>query len=423
MFTHTKVRRSLAALVATAGMAATAFAAPVGTSFTYQGLLENAGTKVTSTVNVDFRLFDAASGGTQRGGTISQMVTPDEGVFSATLDFGAGAFAMNEALWLEITVEGETLDRQKLESAPFALNTRGLNVGTNGDASVGGRFTVGGRELFFPDFWDIGAEANNFFSINETNVAPRLTIVQGGNVGIGTTAPTSALSVDGTADFAGNVGIGTSSPSQRLDVQGNARIAGGLFMDNPNAVADIAGRLRLDDNTHRIGPTSFGNVALTIDSALAFGLILTQGDAGKPGGGSWANTSDRRLKKNIESIDNALETVLALKGVTYEYKDAEAVNELPGERIGFIAQDVEAVIPDWISEHDDGYKRMTIRGFEALSVEAFREQQAQIDALEAEIESLKGGATVLRSSLAWPVVIGGALFAGLAVARRRQPKA
>ncbi|HED52702.1 MAG TPA: hypothetical protein ENJ00_00670 [Phycisphaerales bacterium] len=133
--------RSIRNLIAAVGAAACVMASPAaaqpGTSFTYQGVLTSAGTNVDTAVMVDFKLFDADVAGAQVGSTISSMVTPVDGVFSESLDFGVNAYVPNQALWLEITVEGDVLGRQKLEAAPFALNTRGIDVNSSGDVGIG----------------------------------------------------------------------------------------------------------------------------------------------------------------------------------------------------------------------------------------------------------------------------------------------
>ena len=119
--------------------------------------------------------------------------------------------------------------------------------------------------------------------------------------------------------------------------------------------------------------------------------VAGEGTAGKPGGGSWSSTSDRRLKKNIRDLEGALDLLTALRGVTFEYIDPHAISELPGTRIGMIAQEVEQVVPDWVSTGPTGYKRLTYRGFEALTVEAVRQLRAEKDVLErrvAELEAL-----------------------------------
>jgi hypothetical protein len=103
------------------------------------------------------------------------------------------------------------------------------------------------------------------------------------------------------------------------------------------------------------------------------------GDAGKPGGGSWSNSSDRRLKKNIRDLDGSLDRLMQLRSVSFEYENPEAINELPGTRIGMIAQEVEKVFPDWVSKGGHGYKTVTFRGFEALTVAALRELREEKD--------------------------------------------
>jgi hypothetical protein len=108
-------------------------------------------------------------------------------------------------------------------------------------------------------------------------------------------------------------------------------------------------------------------------------LLHVNGDAGKPGGGAWSVTSDARLKKNVQPLEQALERLLRLRGVTFEYKDPKAAHELPGERTGMIAHEVEKVFPDWVETGKDGMKRLSIRGFEALTVEALRELRAEKD--------------------------------------------
>ena len=67
--------------------------------------------------------------------------------------------------------------------------------------------------------------------------------------------------------------------------------------------------------------------------------------------------SDRRLKKNIERLQGSLDKLMQLRGVTYEYIDPKSINELAGERIGMIAQDVEEVFPDWVDERQDATRR------------------------------------------------------------------
>ena len=121
--------------------------------------------------------------------------------------------------------------------------------------------------------------------------------------------------------------------------------------------------------------------------------LHVNGDAGKPGGGAWTVASDARLKKDIRPLEQALARLLQLHGVTYEYKDPKAIHELPGQQTGMIAQEVEKVFPEWVEPGRDGMKRLSVRGFEALTVEALRElrteKDEQIRARDAQINSME----------------------------------
>jgi hypothetical protein len=111
-------------LFATIGRAQT----PLGTTFTYQGQLQNSGAPENGSCDLQFKLFDASSGGSQIGSTITDTgITITNGLFTVSLDFGAGAFA-GSARWLEIAVacpsgSGFTTlsPRQQLNPSPNAL--------------------------------------------------------------------------------------------------------------------------------------------------------------------------------------------------------------------------------------------------------------------------------------------------------------
>jgi len=109
------------------------------------------------------------------------------------------------------------------------------------------------------------------------------------------------------------------------------------------------------------------------------------------------STSDIRYKKNIETIDSALEKVQSLRGVTFDW-DNEAFpedesNKKPNftERAtGVIAQDVEKVLPEAVHENPEtGFKNVAYGNMVGLLVEAIKEQQTQINDLKAEIQSMK----------------------------------
>ena len=143
----------------------------------------------------------------------------------------------------------------------------------------------------------------------------------------------------------------------------------------------------------------------------SYQLQLAADSAGKPNGGSWANSSDARLKRGVAPLSGALERILQLQGVSFEW-----IN--PGEHggnsesAGFIAQDVERVFPDWVTmiEPTGADRELVAPGervrslslpfaFDAFLVEALREQQAQIEAQTVTIQELRAEIDALRGAL------------------------
>ncbi len=96
--------------------------------------------------------------------------------------------------------------------------------------------------------------------------------------------------------------------------------------------------------------------------------------------GTFNNTSDERLKENIQPIGGALSDVCKLQGVSFDWKDT-------GESTyGFIAQQVEPILPELVAtDEEDGIKSVNYVGLIGHLVEAIKEQQAQIDALTVKL--------------------------------------
>ncbi len=113
--------------------------------------------------------------------------------------------------------------------------------------------------------------------------------------------------------------------------------------------------------------------------------------------GDLNSTSDIRYKKNIETIEGAVDKVTALRGVTFDWdNDAFSENEtnkkpnFTERATGVIAQDVEKVLPEAVRQNPEtGFKNVAYGNMVGLLIEAIKEQQTQIDGLKAEIQSMK----------------------------------
>ena len=100
-------------------------------------------------------------------------------------------------------------------------------------------------------------------------------------------------------------------------------------------------------------------------------------------------SSDRKLKENIQPIEGGLNKILKLKGVSFDWKDEKRDKN----QLGFIAQDVEEVLPELVKEvetlgtEDETHKVVNYDGVIPVLVEAIKMQQKQIDRLSKLLEN------------------------------------
>lgn len=105
--------------------------------------------------------------------------------------------------------------------------------------------------------------------------------------------------------------------------------------------------------------------------------------------GTISTLSDARLKDQVQDYSHALDQINALRPVRYHYRDAgKAAFQPEGMHLGFIAQEVQQVFPEWVSQGDDGYLMLSMRGFEAVAVRAMQELNAKNDQLSEKNAAL-----------------------------------
>jgi len=156
---------------------------------------------------------------------------------------------------------------------------------------------------------------------------------------------------------------------------------------------------------------------VTIDYALGIGrepipspgTLVVSDDGLKPGGGSWGDSSDARLKKNVADLPGALDTITQLRGVTFEWRNPEAHANQAGTQVGMIAQEVETVFPNWVKDFPPmgadtnlvaaGETVKTLHypnAFNAYVVEALKELKTRVESLESENAALRRELAELR---------------------------
>jgi hypothetical protein len=235
----------------------------------------------------------------------------------------------------------------------FQLNIRNLSTGTQSSSDL---VCTANNGTETTNFMDIGingsgyvyqsgnpietgaandcyvlASGNNFYIVNN-NASKDILFLTGG-----TASTNERMRILST----GNVGIGTSTPSYKFQV--------------------------------KISGSYEGHVTST---------------------GSWASSSDVRLKKNIIPVTNALEYIMSLNPVRFDMKNEE--DSKTGNHFGFIAQELEQYLPELVNTDNEGMKSIEYATLTSILTGAVKEQQVVIDEQQKQINTQNERLTALE---------------------------
>jgi hypothetical protein len=145
-------------------------------------------------------------------------------------------------------------------------------------------------------------------------------------------------------------------------------------------------------NGTKVCPTA---VSVGIGTSTPDNLLTVNGSADKPGGGSWGTYSDGRLKTVNGSFGSGLGQVMQLRPVRYHYKSDNALGIRDAdEHIGVVAQEVQRVIPEAVTENGKGYLLVNNDPIIWSMVNAIKEQQKEI---EEQRKLLRAQSAAMRS--------------------------
>jgi hypothetical protein len=219
-----------------------------------------------------------------------------------------------------------------------AANTRSGFLRTSGEGTELSSFAGAGEPLILiaPDT----SASMRFYTGGSTSASERMRITSGGSVIVGQSYMTYPVSVE-------------------------AQSGGGqLALTRSGAVAEFY-----------MGGTTGGSTQLFVRSGGSGGVRL---DAGSTG---WVSASDIRLKDIEKPIENAVESLSTLQTVYYSWKDSEDKSL----HLGLIAQEVEDVFPELVSESSiDEMKGVNYTELIPVLIKAIQELKAEIDSLKTK---------------------------------------
>lgn len=386
--------------------------------------------------------FDVLKGGAAISlGTVTVAL----GGTNAT-SFGKNSIITSSADGLSLTATGTQLTVGNLLATTTATSYFSGNLGIR-DTSADYTFETA------------TSQSNGYFGVTQTNDGDLFNVSANGGTGIGTTTPTflsqSTIASSTASQLALSAGSGIAMWTMR---NAGGKLYFSTTTTTGTATTSIAAMtlsdtgkpgLSISSSTpnaqlvvNAVNTTDFSNLFLISSTTGAVQSVSTStifriDNNGQVYFGNYADcsgtnalqistkklvcasvVSDGRLKKDIEPITNGLQMVLNLKPVTFNWKDLTNFNTSdPREQMGFIAQDVEPLIPSAIGMSTDGYKTLDKTKIIPYIVDAIKSlwqnvtdliawnkdqdkslkkledqnalQQKEIDELKAEIKNLK----------------------------------
>ena len=282
------------------------------------------------------------------------------------------------------------------DGIPFTPDTASddfvVGSSTNTGISIQSDPAKSGRIVFArtgdPEEGGVVYDHNTDYMRFDVNSSEKVRIDNRGYVGIGTKSPQALLHLKADTTFeAPAIIFEDTNPDDSRE----ARIyqqAGDLVIEQGNTSQAYEGRIilidggtiKMENANGYLNLSSSGNVGVK-KSVPSYTL-----DVGGTIRGSNVSPSDARWKTNVTTLENALEKVINLRGVRYEWTDS---SKGIGDQLGLIAQEVETVFPEVVSTDNQGYKSVAYSKLVAPLIEAVKQLQKENQELKQRIEALE----------------------------------
>lgn len=257
--------------------------------------------------------------------------------------------------------------------------TGGGALQVSGNVNINGSFQINGVNIGTGGGGVSGSGTSNYIPkwTSGTGLGNSLVYDDGTSVGIGTTSPISNSALH----------LKTAINEWALVAETNdANYSGFYFLSNDASIylrkSDGVVTTQINSNSNSFLNSSGGSVGIGNSAPSASykldvtGSIRASVDV--------VISSDRRLKKNIRPIGNALERMMGLEGVTFDWRK----RGLPANNIGWIAQNVEQYAPELVSTDECGYKSVKYASAVALVAEAVKDVNSEVEMLKEQVRLL-----------------------------------
>ena len=344
----------------------------------------NAYGEISSSSSDGNLMFYADQGNTQANTTIRFYVDTTERMrIDSSGNVGIGTTSPIE----KITANGAVVSTASNSTGSTSGANRAILDFTSGGARIGhfrGTTAAGsGYASFYTDSTErmrIDSSGNLLVgttSASTTTVGARLKpsgrgdfTADGGNCSIMNRLTNDGDILTFQKDGNGQGAIGTSGNNLAIHGAGSGDDATGLMFVNSGSTQRIVPcqeGFTLNDGIINLGHSSNrfkdGYFSGTVNAA------------------NFNTTSDATLKTNVETLSGSLDAVMSMRGVSFDWIESGK------SEVGVIAQEIEEIIPDLVNTNEQGIKSVKYGNMVAVLIEAIKDQQKRIEALEAQLNS------------------------------------
>jgi hypothetical protein len=373
----------------------------VGTEFRHTDTSSYAGTTASARTYITGISVDTF-GHIQSVTTASETVTNTDTNYylsSASFNTGDGILTLNRSGLTAVTVDLDGRYCQDTTANYGFYEIRGYNSNlgsgyvsqTSASAASGIMFFKAGNNITLSESTNFGGTGKDAMVITAANDNTTYS-----------TATSSALGLVkiGYSENGKNYPVELSSGQMYVNVPWTDTNTQNTYSSSSFTVTDLSGYssnngtfLRRDgtfatppnDNTTYSAGTgvSFSGTQINIGQAVGtsstvqFGLVRSTGDVVA------YYSSDERLKDNVKPIENALEKLQKIRGVEFDWNDKQDVYE--GHDTGVIAQEVQKVLPEVVTEREDGMLAVKYEKMVGLLIESIKDLKAEVDDLKRQL--------------------------------------
>lgn len=254
---------------------------------------------------------------------------------------------------------------------PANFNRAGDTQSIRLSCDLPGNYIIGNCRYTNPKHLVIASDSNSFGIQLETNNATVMTVTSSGLVGIGTKTPTDKLQVSDAAGGSTNITrpAGWGGGITTWDIYAAGTLGAGNIIGGLSALISGSGQI--------MGKTLAGTGNRQVYSDASGYLTNT--------------ASDGTLKENVSGISQGLNDVLQLNPISFTWIDIESHG--PQREIGFIAQEVQKIVPEVIGTNANGKLSLDYSKMIAVLTKSIQELNDKVEAQSQEIAQLKAKKT------------------------------